>query len=74
MNKSFRQRLVTGERLVGTMISLPSFEVVEIMTSAGFDWLFIDAEHAQLDDLMVQRMLQTAGPGTPCLVRLADKD
>jgi 2-keto-3-deoxy-L-rhamnonate aldolase RhmA len=55
------------------MISLPSLEVVEIMTSAGFDWLFIDAEHAQLDDLMVQRMLQTAGPRISCLVRLADK-
>lgn len=74
MNKSFRQRLKKGEKLLGTMISLPSLEVVEIMAGAGFDWLFIDAEHAQFDDLMVQRMLQVAGPGTPCLVRLADKD
>ena len=74
MDKLFRPRLKSGERLIGTMISLPSLEVVEIMASAGFDWLFIDAEHAQFGDLLVQRMLQVAGPGTPCLVRLADKD
>ncbi|MCK4726790.1 MAG: hypothetical protein KAT29_13350 [Anaerolineales bacterium] len=74
MDRTFRQRLKSGVHLIGTMISLPSLEVVEIMTRAGFEWLFIDAEHAQFDDLMVQRMLQIAGPGTPCLVRLADKD
>jgi len=74
MDKSFRQHLKSGEPLIGTMISLPSLEVIEIMAGAGFDWLFIDAEHAQFDDLLVQRMLQIAGPGLPCLVRLADKD
>jgi 2-dehydro-3-deoxyglucarate aldolase len=74
MDKSFRQRLLTGDRLIGTMISLPSLEVVEIMAGAGFDWFFIDAEHAPFDDLMIQRMLQVAGPETPCLIRVADKD
>ena len=74
MDETFRQRLKSGVQLIGTMISLPSLEVVEIMTRAGFEWLFIDAGHAQFDDLMTQRMIQIAAPGTPCLVRLADKD
>ena len=59
---------------MGTMISLPSLEVVEIMTREGFDWLIIDAVHTQGDDLIAQLTIQIDGPGTPCFVRLADKD
>lgn len=50
MDKTFRQRLKSGEQLIGTMISLPSLEVVEIMTRVGFKWLFIDDGHAQFDN------------------------
>ena len=50
MDETFRQRLKSGVQLIGTMISLPSLEVVEIMASAGFEWLFIDDGHAQFDN------------------------
>jgi 2-keto-3-deoxy-L-rhamnonate aldolase RhmA len=33
----FRQKLISGERLIGTMITLPSPEVVEVMVDVGFD-------------------------------------
>ncbi len=46
---TFRQRLKARELLVGTLISLASPEVTEIMASAGFDWLFLDAEHSPLE-------------------------
>ena len=52
MGNLFRQRLNSGERLMGTMVSLPSLEVIEILTRAGFDWLIIDAGHVLFDDLM----------------------
>ena len=67
--QGFRQRLLAGERLVGPMVTLGSPEVAEILTKVGFDWLFLDAEHAPFDALSLQRMVQAAGD-TPCLVRL----
>lgn len=71
MRNRFRKRLQSGELLVGTMVTLGLPEVTEILAASGFDWLFFDAEHAPLDALQMQRMLQGAGPDMPCLVRLA---
>jgi 2-dehydro-3-deoxyglucarate aldolase len=70
MNQSFRQRLEARELLVGTMVTLGAPEVAEIMADAGFDWLFLDAEHSTLDTLELQRLLQGAGL-TPGVVRVA---
>lgn len=70
MSHHFRERLKSGEVLAGTMISLASPEVAELLTQAGFDWLFIDAEHSPLDPLQIQRIMQGAGRDMPCLVRL----
>ena len=67
---TFRQRLKAHELLVGTLISLASPEVTEIMAGAGFDWLFLDAEHSALGTLDLQRLLQGAG-STPGVVRVA---
>jgi 2-dehydro-3-deoxyglucarate aldolase len=73
MNISFRQRLKDCEALIGTIVSLASPEVAEVLSAAGFDWLFIDAEHNPLDALEIQRIVIGAG-STPCLVRLARGD
>ncbi len=70
---SFRARLRGGERLVGTIMSLDSPEVAEILAGAGFDWLFLDAEHAPYSPLALQRIIIAAGP-LPCLVRLPNHD
>jgi 2-keto-3-deoxy-L-rhamnonate aldolase RhmA len=70
---TFRQRLKDHKTLLGTIVSLASPEVAEVLSAAGFDWLFIDAEHGPLDALAIQRILQGAG-STPCLVRLARGD
>ena len=51
------------------MVTLGAPEVAEILTKVGFDWLFLDAEHAPFDALSLQRMIQASGV-TPCLVRL----
>jgi 2-keto-3-deoxy-L-rhamnonate aldolase RhmA len=70
---TFRQRLKDHEMLVGTIVSLASPEVAEVLSAAGFDWLFLDAEHNPLEALTVQRLIMGARP-TPCLVRLARGD
>ena len=65
MNFNFRQRLRAGEVLLGTIVTLEAPEVVEALCHIGYDWLFIETEHAPLAPPAVQRMVQTAG-NTPC--------
>jgi 2-dehydro-3-deoxyglucarate aldolase len=70
VNHHLRERLLGGDLLVGTIVTLPAPEVGEILAGAGFDWLFIDAEHAPLGFREAQVLLQAAGRQCPCLVRV----
>ena len=70
MTLGFRARLLQGELLIGTMITLTAPEVAEIMAEVGFDWLFLDAEHSVFEARELQALLQAAGAAMPCLVRL----
>ncbi len=66
---SFRDKLKRGDQLLGTIVSMATPQVAELLAQAGFDWLFIDGEHAPLDDGDIQLLIQAAG-ATPCLVRI----
>ncbi len=67
----FRTRLLRGDLLFGTMVTLHAPEVAELLATVGCDWLFLDAEHGVFDARRLQAMLQGAGATTPCLVRVA---
>jgi 2-keto-3-deoxy-L-rhamnonate aldolase RhmA len=69
MNAQFKAKLKSGQRLIGTILTLPAPEFAEIAAGAGFDWLFLDMEHGLLDIAAAQRMAQAAG-ACPCLVRV----
>jgi 2-dehydro-3-deoxyglucarate aldolase len=68
--QEFRTRLKAGKLLLGTMVTLSSPEIGEILAQAGFDWLFLDAEHSPMSPADLQRVMQGAGREMPCLVRL----
>ena len=70
---SFAERLRKGERLIGTLVSLPSAEITEILSETGFDWLFIDAEHGAFNPQQAQTLLQAAGQ-CPCVIRVPAGD
>ena len=70
MSGDFRMRLHQGELLAGTLLTLASPEVAELLAGVGFDWLFVDAEHGAFDVRSIQAVLQGAGRETPCLVRV----
>lgn len=72
MKADFRNRLNAGECLYGTMVTMPTPTVAEILCQVGFDWLFIDAEHGPFDTDSLLRMLQSVGDRTACLVRVAE--
>ncbi|MFN2206422.1 MAG: aldolase/citrate lyase family protein [Candidatus Promineifilaceae bacterium] len=74
MNTGFRKRLLAGDRLIGTMVTLGYPEMGEILAGAGFDWLFLDAEHSPMTAAALQHVMQGSRAEMPCLVRLAAGD
>ncbi len=71
--KQFKQQLHKGELLLSTLASIAAPQVAEILSQAGFDWLFIDGEHTSLSDGQIQQLIQAAAP-LPCLVRVHSLD
>ena len=70
MNSNFRDGLRNGDVLIGTVITMPLPEIAEIMVEVGFDWLFVDTEHAPFNAKDALNILQTAGNRCPCVVRI----
>jgi 2-dehydro-3-deoxyglucarate aldolase len=71
---NFREKLRGGGRLVGTLLTLNAPEVAEILSRAGYDWLFLDLEHSGMGPSQAQRLLQAAGDRIPTLVRVESRD
>lgn len=73
MGADFRRRLMAGDLLIGTIVTLSAPEVTEAFVAAGYDYLFIDTEHGPMDIESAQRLLQVAH-GCPCIVRVPDNN
>jgi 4-hydroxy-2-oxoheptanedioate aldolase len=64
--------LKAGKPAIGASMVLPSPPAAEILAQAGFDWLWIDMEHAALNLETAHRMIQaTQGTETVPIVRVA---
>jgi len=74
MTTSFRQALLSRKVLWGTLVSLAAPEITEILVDSGYDWLFIDMEHAPLEVKDVQRILQAGGDAIAGIIRLPSND
>src|SRR3989442_9448915 len=70
-----KQLLQRGEPAVGHWISFPSPAVVELMATAGMDWLLIDTEHGATDWETVEDMIRALkGTEVVPLVRVGAND
>ncbi len=69
---NLRERLERGETLIGSIVSAASPDVAEAMALVGFDFLWIEAEHAPLGFTEVQMLIQAVGGRVPCLVRIPE--
>lgn len=69
---NFKNRLQQKELLLGTMLTLPSAEVAEMISRCGYDWLFIDGEHGPLSTLDCQRLLQAIAGRCASLIRVPE--
>ena len=47
-------------------------EIPEMLAKAGYDWLFIEAEHSPLDFKTILALLQASGKSCPGIIRLPD--
>jgi 2-keto-3-deoxy-L-rhamnonate aldolase RhmA len=69
MTDTFKKRLSAKEPLIGTIVTLPTAEVGEILAELGFDWLWIDMEHAPFTVRDIQCLVQATECQCPCIVR-----
>jgi len=72
MTNNLKTRLRNGETLIGSLVTIPSTDVAEMMSLVGFDYLWIEAEHAPTGFVQVQMMIQAVGGRCPCLVRIPE--
>lgn len=73
--RSFRQRLLAGDRLVGTFLKTPTSHGTEIVAGVGYDFVVIDQEHAPFDRTTTDIALMAArGCNIPALVRVSGPD
>jgi 2-dehydro-3-deoxyglucarate aldolase/4-hydroxy-2-oxoheptanedioate aldolase len=70
----FRKRLSEEKILLGTLLSLASPEIAEIMADSGFDWFFIDLEHSPMEVVDAQRILQATSQTVAGIIRVPLND
>jgi 4-hydroxy-2-oxoheptanedioate aldolase len=70
-----RERLGAGERAIGTIVTLPSDEVVDVFAGVGFDFIMVDLEHSQIAEGDALRLIRHAfALGLPAVARIAAVD
>jgi 2-keto-3-deoxy-L-rhamnonate aldolase RhmA len=68
---TFRQRMLAGDKLVGTFLKTPTGHATEILGDLGSDFVVIDQEHAPFDRTSSDIALMAArAANTPALVRV----
>jgi 4-hydroxy-2-oxoheptanedioate aldolase len=69
---TLKSRIARGDRILGTVINLPSPQLVEMAGYLGFDYVVIDAEHGPLTISHCEEMVRSSdAAGIPAVVRVA---
>ncbi len=68
-----RARIQAGQRLTGTFVKTPSYDIIEVLAMSGLDFICIDSEHAPQDRRATDACLSIARAlGMPALVRVPE--
>lgn len=70
MKKSFIQKINSTNPALGTLVTLASPEIAEILSLSGFDWLFIDTEHGAISISETQHITQAIKGDCAAIVRI----
>lgn len=71
---SFTQKIRQAGPLTGMIMTLPEPALPQIAARSGFDWLFIDGEHSNLDYAGVETILAATPPDCYGIVRVPKLD
>lgn len=72
---SLKQKLKMNELTIGSWITIGHPAVIDIMASAGFDWLVIDMEHTSIDLTTAHNLISTIqANGMKALVRVSKNE
>mgnify|MGYP006291653217 FL=1 len=74
MAQSFRKQLTEGKTLYGTLVTIPSPTVAEILAQSGFDWLFIDMEHSSISLQDAEGMIRASNNKAYSIIRCPSND
>ena len=70
-----KQKLLNQHLSIGSWITFNHQSIVEIMATAGFDWLTIDMEHSVIDIMDAQNLIgHIQGKGLKALVRVGKNE
>lgn len=70
-----KTKLRNNELTIGSWLTIPHQAIVEIMSSAGFEWLTIDLEHAAIDYQALANLIgHIQGNGMEALVRVSKNE
>ncbi|MGR3290885.1 MAG: HpcH/HpaI aldolase family protein [Paracoccaceae bacterium] len=73
--RSFRQRVLARDNLVGSFMRTPVPEIVELLARSGPDFICFDAEHAPFDQSRLDACMAVARAlDMPVLVRVISED
>ena len=72
---SLKEKLASKALTVGSWITIASTEIVEILSTAGFEWLVIDLEHTSITLSEAKALIQTIqANGMEALVRVSSNN
>src|SRR5271156_6394153 len=71
---NFREKLLEKKLVIGTLLTMPAPAVPETLSRLGFDYLWIDMEHAPLSLNQVENLLRCIAPPCSGLVRIPNND
>ena len=72
---SLKQKLKNNELTLGSWVTIGHPSIIDIMASAGFEWLVIDMEHTSIDLTMAHNLIATIqANGMKALVRVSKNE
>ena len=70
-----KQKLINNKLSIGSWLTIPSQAVVEILGSAGFEWLTIDLEHSSINIESCFNLIgHIQGNGMQAMVRVSKNE
>jgi len=70
-----KEKIRQGKLTIGSWLTIPHPSIIEIMATAGFEWLTIDIEHSAIGIESIQNMINAIqGKGMKALVRVFAND